>query len=101
LVLLTALRRSFGIVSVLVAGGIVFVIGRFTPMAVQVVASYSITWLLLLSGVRRVIEVGASSDDGAALRGITHLPGGLWFVLWLAATVAAVAVGGRLLIPGL
>jgi hypothetical protein len=100
-VLLTALRRSFGIISVLVAGGIVFVIGRFTPMTVQVVASYSITWLLLLSGVRRVIEVGASSDDGAALRGITHLPGGLWFVLWLAATVAAVAVGGRLLIPGL
>lgn len=100
-VLLTALRWSFGIISVLVAGGIVFVIWRFTPMTVQVVASYSITWLLLLSGVRRVIEVGVASDDGAALRGITHLPGGLWFVLWLAATLAAVVVGGRLLIPGL
>lgn len=99
--LLTALRWSFGIISVLLAGGVVFVIGRFTPMTAQVVASYSITWLLLLSGVRRVIEVGASSEDGAALRGITHLPGGLWFVLWLAATLAAVVVGGRLLIPGL
>jgi hypothetical protein len=100
-VLLTALRWSFGVLSVLVAGGIVFVIGRFTPITFQTVASYSITWLLLLSGVRRVIEVGAASEDGAALRDITRLPGRLWFVLWLAATVAAVVVGGRLLIPGL
>jgi hypothetical protein len=100
-VLLTALRWSFGIITVLLAGGIVFVIGRFTPMTVQVVASYSITWLLLLSGVRRVIEVGAASDDGAALRGITHLPGAVWFVLWLAATLAAVVVGGSMLIPRL
>jgi Peptidase M50B-like len=99
LVLLIALRWSFGVISVLVAGAIVFVIGRFTPMTVQVVASYSITWLLLLSGVRRVIEVGASSEDGAALRGITHLPGALWFALWLAATLAAVVVGGLMLVP--
>jgi Peptidase M50B-like len=99
--LLIALRWSFGIISVLVAGGIVFVIWRFAPMTVQVVASYSITWLLLLSGVRRVIEVGASSDDGAALRGITHLPGGVWFALWLAATLAAVVAGGLMLVPGL
>lgn len=100
-VLLTALRWSFGIITVLVVGGIVFVIGRFMPMTVQVVASYSATWLLLLSGVRRVIEVGVSSEDGAALRGITHLPGALWFGLWLAATLAAVVVGGALLITGL
>jgi len=100
-VLLTALRRSFGIISVVVAGGIVFLIGRYTPTMVQVVSSYSITWLLLLSGVRRVIEVGASSDDGAALRGITHLPGVVWFGLWLVATLAAVVVGGLMLVPGL
>jgi len=100
-VLLTALRWSFGIVSVLVAGATVFVIGRFTPTTVQVVASYSVTWLLLLSGVRRVIEVGASSDDGAALRRITRLPGAVWFALWLAATLAALVVGGLMLVPGL
>jgi hypothetical protein len=100
-VLLTALRWSFGIISVLVAGGIVYVIGRFTPTTVQVVASYSVTWLLLLSGVRRVIEVGVASEDGAALRGITHLPGAVWFALWLSATLAAVVFGGLMLVPGL
>ena len=100
-VLLITLRWSFGVVSVLAAGGIVFVIGRFTPITIQVVTSYSVTWLLLLSGVRRILEVGAGSDDAAALRGLTRLPAAVWFVLWLAASLAALAVGARMLVPRL
>ena len=34
----------------------------------------------------------------AALRGMTGLPHVLWFLLWLAATLAAAAEGARLLI---
>ena len=97
-VLLVGLRRSFGLISVILAGGIVFGLARYTPMHVQVVSSYAITWLLLLSGVRRVLEVGVSSDDGGRLRGMTGLPRVLWFLLWLAATLAAAAEGARLLI---
>jgi Peptidase M50B-like len=97
-VLLAGLRRSFGLITVLLAGGIVFGIARYTPMPVQVSAAYSITWLLLLSGVRRVLEVGARSDDGGRLRGMTGLPHALWFLLWLAATLAAAAEGVRLLV---
>ncbi len=51
-----------------------------------------------LSGVRRVLEVGAGSDDGGRLRGITGLPQTLWFLFWLAATLAAAAEGARLMI---
>ncbi len=97
-VLLVGLRWSFGLITVLLAGGIVFGIARYTPMVVQVTTAYSITWLLLLSGVRRVLEVGVRSDDGGELRAMTHLPGALWFVLWLGATLAAAVEGFRLLV---
>lgn len=97
-VLLVVLNRSYGIITVLVAGGLVFAIGRYASTGVQVVAAYAITWLLLLSGVRRVLEVGSGSDDGAKLTKLTHLPRLLWFLLWLAATVGAVAVGGKMLV---
>jgi hypothetical protein len=97
-VLLTGLRRSFGMVTVILVGGAVFATGHLTPGAVQTTASYAIAWLLLLSGVRRVVEVGISSADGADLRSLTGLPHVLWFLLWLAATLAAVAVGGSMLV---
>jgi hypothetical protein len=97
-VLLAGLRRSFGLISVVVAGGTVFGIARYTPMHVQVVSAYAIAWLLLLSGVRRVVEVGLRSDDGIRLRGLTGLPNVLWFLFWLAATLAAAAEGARLLV---
>jgi hypothetical protein len=96
--LLVGLRWSFGLISVILAGGIVLGIARYTPMHVQVVSAYSITWLLLLSGVRRVLEVGVQSDDGVRLRSLTGLPRTLWFLFWLAATLAAAVVGALILI---
>jgi hypothetical protein len=96
--LLIGLRRSFGLISVLVAAGVVTGIAWFTPMHIQVISAYSVAWLLLLSGVRRVVEVGLRSDDGIRLRGLTRLPHVLWFLFWLAATLAAAAEGARLLV---
>jgi Peptidase M50B-like len=96
--LLIGLRRSFGLISVLVAVGVVTGIAWFTPMHIQVISAYSVAWLLLLSGVRRVVEVGLRSDDGIRLRGVTRLPHVLWFLFWLAATLAAAAEGARLLV---
>ena len=34
------------------------------------------------------------------LRGRTHLPRGLWWLLWLAGTVTALLLGGKLLVLG-
>jgi len=96
--LLIGLRRSFGLISVLVAAGVVTGIAWFTPMHIQVISAYSVAWLLLLSGVRRVVEVGLRSDDGIRLRGLTRLPHVLWFLFWLVATLAAAAEGARLLV---
>jgi hypothetical protein len=97
-VLLIGLRRSFGMITVILVGGLVFLIGHFTPAGAQIGASYGITWLLLLSGVRRIVEIGAGSSDGANLRSLTGIPRLLWALLWLAATLAALAVGGSMLV---
>jgi Peptidase M50B-like len=97
-VLLTALSRSFGILTVILAGVVVFFVARYTPIQSQVVASYGITWLLLLSGVRRIIDIGLGSEDGKYLRGLTGIPHFLWSLLWLAGSVGAVILAARLLV---
>jgi Peptidase M50B-like len=97
-VLLAGLRRPFGLTAAIVAGLAGLGVALFTPVHVQVVASYSVTWLLLLSGVRRVLDAGLRSADGIVLRGITGLPHVLWSLLWLAGTLAAAAEGARLLL---
>ncbi|MGH3202342.1 MAG: M50 family metallopeptidase [Streptosporangiaceae bacterium] len=97
-VLLIGLRRSFGLISVFVSAAVVFGLASFTPVHVQVISAYSIAWLLLLSGVRRVVDIGLRSDDGIRLRAATGLPHVLWSVFWLAATLAAAAEGAHLLI---
>ena len=99
-ILLLALRWSFGFITVILAGGLVFLIARCTPMQTQVVAAYAIAWLLLVSGVRRIVEVGIESDDGKLLTGLTFIPRLIWSLLWLAGSIAAVVVGGELLVMG-
>ena len=92
------LIRSYGMVTVALAGVLMYAVLRYAPAAAQTVAAYGITWLLLLSGVRRVLEVGILSADAGDLRKLTHVPKFIWFVLWLAATCGAVAVGGAMLV---
>src|SRR5260370_41703023 len=84
------LRR--GLISVLAAGGVVLGIARYTPMHVPVISAYAVAWLFLLSGVRRVVEVGLRSEDGIRLRGLTGLPHARWLPFWLAQTPAVAAV---------
>jgi Peptidase M50B-like len=97
-ILLLLLNWSFGLFTVTLAGGLVFIIGRYTPVSAQIVASYAIAWLLLLSGVRGILVRGLRSSDGQKLSQITSIPRVIWFLLWLAATLAAVAVGGSWLV---
>jgi peptidase M50B-like protein len=96
--LLFVLNRSFGLVTVILLGGLLYVVVRYTPVGTQIVGAYGISWLLLLSGVRRVLEVGVLSSDGASLSRLTHLPRLFWFLIWLAATLAALAAGGKMLV---
>jgi hypothetical protein len=93
-----AVTTKFGVFTVIVAGGLVFLIVRYTSLEAQIIAAYAITWLLLLTGVRRMLEVGMQSQDGKNLAGKTLVPRFIWFLFWLAGTVTAVAIGGKWLI---
>lgn len=96
--LLLMLDPSFGFFTVILAGAVIFFIVRYAPTGGKVVAAYAISWLLLLSGVRQVVQHGARAVDAGKLKTITGLPRLLWVCLWLAGSLAAAAVGGRLLI---
>jgi hypothetical protein len=92
------LRRSYGMITVVFVGALVYLVGHYAPHGAQIVAAYFLTWLLLLSGVRRVLEVGPQSSDGADLSQLTMIPLLIWWLLWLAGTLGAVALGGKMLI---
>lgn len=96
--LLLAVATKFGLLTVIVAGGLVFLIAYYTSLGAQVVAAYAITWLLLLTGVRRIIEVGIKSGDGGNLARRTLVPRTIWFLLWLGGTLTAVAIAGKWLV---
>jgi hypothetical protein len=97
-VLVTWVVTAFGIFSVAVAGALMFAVGHYTPAALQIVAAYAICWLLLLIGVRQVLQHGAGASDAAALAKGTGIPRLIWALAWLAATVASVVAGGSMLV---
>jgi hypothetical protein len=94
------LGRSFGMFSVPIAIVLLYVILRYTHAEAEVVVSYAVTWLLLLSGVRVAVGHGVHATDADLLRSRTHLPRLLWSLLWLAGTVGALLLGGKLLVVG-
>lgn len=96
LLLVAALRkRSFGWVTIPLAGFLLFLVLKHTPQTEQILAAYVITWFLLLSGVRQIVQHGASAVDAGKLNGHTNIPKQVWALLWVAGTVAAVVIGAR------
>jgi len=93
--LLLVLKRSFGFITVPLAGYLIFLVLRHTSAAAQTTAAYSITWFLLLSGVRMIAQHGLNAGDARILKDRTSIPRLIWVLLWLVGTLAAVAVGAR------
>jgi len=96
--LLLRLRWSFGLITVTLAGGLVYLIVRYIPVPTQTFAAYAIAWLLLLSGVRGILASDPLKGDSQTLSQLTLIPCVFWILLWLAATLTAVAVGGSWLV---
>jgi hypothetical protein len=96
--LLLAVTTRFSVLAVAAAAVLVFLVVRYTPAGVQIVAAYAIAWFLLLSGVRGLLEDGLKAGDAGILRSQTLIPRFIWFLFWLVGTITAIAIGGKWLI---
>jgi hypothetical protein len=103
--MLLALRNAYGVLSVVVTGGVVFALSWFASPAVQALCGELFSWFLLLGGIRPILELGgkrrsarAQDSDADQLARLTGVPAAMWLGLWLIIGVAALIVGGRWLL---
>ena len=102
--LMIAVRNVYGILAVLATAGAVAVVCLFASAEVQAGFGYTMTWFLLLGGVRPVIELqrerqrGRSRTDADQLARLTPVPGGAWVIIFGIFAVAALAVSARWLV---
>lgn len=102
--MLVLIRNAFGIVSILVTGGVVVVVSWFAAPQVQAAFAYTGVWFLLIGGVRPVGELqrlrarGRSPEsDADQLAWLTRVPGLAWVGFFGVVNVVALLVGALLL----
>ncbi|MFD9732866.1 M50 family metallopeptidase [Umezawaea sp. NPDC059074] len=103
--MLVMIRNVFGVISVVVTGGIVFAVSWFATVDVQNAFGYLFCWFLLFGGVRPVWELQrkrvrgrAPSSDADQLARLTGVPGTLWVLVFGAVALACLYFGGMLLL---
>jgi hypothetical protein len=103
--LLVQIRNWFGLWSVLVSAGVVFVVSWWLPDTVQSAFAYAVTWFLLLAAPRPVLELqalrwrrGARSSDADQLARLTGVPPLVWVAVFLLGTAGSLALGAWLLL---
>jgi len=97
-ILLTVIRNSFGVFAVVITGFVLYLFARYAAIGTEIVVAYVVTWFLLLSGLRMVVEHGPGAGDADKLAETTHVPRVLWSGLWLVGTTVALVLGGSLLV---
>jgi hypothetical protein len=100
-----AVRNAYGMLAVLVTAGSVAAVCLFATARVQAWFGYTMTWFLLLGGVRPVIELAADRHRGRASRSdadqlarLTPLPGAAWVTIFAVIALAALALSARWLV---
>lgn len=105
--MLAMARNLYGAFALLVAGGAVVAISLLATPSVQAAFGYTMTWFLLIGGVRPVVELGRQRrrqpgrrSDADHLARLTGVPASAWVVLFSLATMAALAAGAWFLLTG-
>jgi hypothetical protein len=100
-----AVRNLYGMLAVLATAGTVAGVCLYASPKVQSVFGYTITWFLLLGGVRPIVELYRERrrrrnwrTDADQLARLTHLPGGAWVAIFGVFAVAALALSARWLV---
>jgi hypothetical protein len=102
--MLLIVRNFFGLIVILICGALLYLIVSYTTTGVQTVIAYGVTWFLLISGPKvasRVARKPKDVADAGILAGMTFLWPSAWCFLWLVGTIAALVVGGAILIHAL
>ncbi|MEU7375060.1 M50 family metallopeptidase [Streptomyces albidoflavus] len=105
LALLVMVRNAYGVLTVLITGGLFVAVSWLAGSEVQALFAYAAVWFLLLGGVRPVFELqskrrrgGAPDSDADQLARLTHAPAALWLFLFHAVALCSlIGGGGRLL----
>ncbi|GAA3397316.1 M50 family metallopeptidase [Cryptosporangium minutisporangium] len=103
--LLVMIRNVYGVASVLVTGGAVFVVSWFGTPSVQAGFAYAFTWFLLVGGARPVVELQrlrrrgqAPHSDADQLARLTGLHPLLWVALFAFVALTCLLLGARWLL---
>lgn len=106
--MLLMIRNAYGLLLLVVAGGLVFAISWFLTPGWQSAVAYLITWILLIAAPKPVIELIADrrrgrdrGSDVDQLARLTRLPGGIWAGVFLLCNLAGLALGTAVLLPSL
>ncbi|MFG1737366.1 M50 family metallopeptidase [Micromonospora chalcea] len=102
--MLVMIRNLFGVLSLLVTGGVVLAVSWYTSPEVQAAFAWTSVWFLLLGGVRPVFELHRQrargrmpQSDADQLARLTPFPALFWVGVFLLVSVGALVVGALLL----
>ena len=103
--LLVQIRNWYGLWSVLITGALLFAATWWLPTDGQVLVAATATWFLLLAAPRAVLELqavrrrrGSPDSDADQLARLTRVPALVWVGVFLLVDVAALGLGGALLL---
>lgn len=106
LAMLVMIRNIFGVLSLLVTGGVVLAVSWYASPEVQAAFAWTSVWFLLLGGVRPVVELQRlrsrgrmPESDADQLARLTPFPALFWVTVFALVNLA-VLVGGALLLAG-
>jgi hypothetical protein len=103
---LVMIRNWYGLLAVLVTGGLVYAVTRYAAAQTQSAVAFAAAWFLLLGGVKPVWEAarrrrgGAYRSDPDQLARVTGVPAMVWILLIGLINVACLLYGGALLLDG-
>ncbi len=104
IVLLVWIRNLYGALVVIAAAVAVALVTWYAPAFTLGWIATGLAWVFLWAAPRPVLELlrrHSPGSDAAQLAALTHVHRYVWGLLWLLLTVAALAGGALLMVPGL